>query len=152
MSNKEKIQVELEISSKSVNVQHAFCQNGHSLIDSSVKINGFAAIKVKVRANNQEGLLYLDPVYGSYNNIEKGLTIPKGTLVEMFCPECGKSLTDEQETCQVCSSPMFVFHLPKESIIEGCLKKGCMFHKLRIIDGEHQMMRLFENSTLESFL
>jgi hypothetical protein len=152
MSEKERIQVELEISSKSVNVQHAYCQNGHSLIDPSVKINGFPAIKVKVKAKSQEGLLYLDPVYGSYNNIEKGITIPKGTVVEMFCPECGESLSDETEVCQICSSPMFVFHLPKESIIEGCLKKGCMFHKLKIVDGEHQMERLFENSTLESFL
>ena len=152
MSDKEKIQVELEISPKSVNVQHAYCQNGHSLMDPSVKINGFPAIKVKVKAGGQEGLLFLDPVYGSYNNIEKGITIPKGTVVEMFCPECGESLSDDSEVCQVCSSPMFVFHLPKESIIEGCLKKGCMFHKLKIVDGEHQMMRLFENSTLESFL
>lgn len=152
MTDKEKIQVELEISSKSVNVQHAHCQNGHSLIDPSVKINGFPAIKVKVKAKDQEGVLYLDPVYGSYNNIEKGITIPKGTVVEMFCPECGESLSDDSEVCQICSSPMFVFHLPKESIIEGCLKKGCMFHKLKIVDGEHQMERLFENSTLESFL
>ncbi len=152
MTDKEKIQVELEISSKSVNVQHAHCQNGHSLMDPSVKINGFPAIKVKVKAKDQEGVLYLDPVYGSYNNIEKGITILKGTVVEMFCPECGESLSDDSEVCQICSSPMFVFHLPKESIIEGCLKKGCMFHKLKIVDGEHQMERLFENSTLESFL
>jgi hypothetical protein len=152
MSKKEKIQVELEVSEKSINVQHACCQNGHSLMDSSVKINGFPSIKVKVKANGQEGLLFIDPVYGSFNNIEKGISIPKGTVVELFCPECGESLTDEHETCQICSSPMFVFHLPKESIIEGCLKMGCMYHKLKIVDGEHQMMRLFENSTLESFL
>jgi hypothetical protein len=152
MSDKEKIQVEVEVSGKSINVQHAFCHNGHSLIDDSVKINDFPSIKVKVKANNEEGLLYIDPVYGSFNNIEKGINISKGTLVELFCPECGESLTDENEICQLCSSPMFVFHLPKESIIEGCLKMGCMYHKLKIVDGEHQMMRLFENSTLESFL
>jgi hypothetical protein len=47
---------------------------------------------------------------------------------------------------------MFVFNLPKGGIIEGCLKNGCVYHKMKIIDAEQLVARSFENSTLESYL
>ncbi len=152
MSDKEKIQVEVEVPSKSFTVEHVSCPNGHSLCDDKVKIHDKPSIKVKARYKDQDGYMFLDPVYGSYDNIEKGISLPKGAVVELFCPECGMSLTDPSETCQLCSSPMYIFHLPKGSIVEGCLKKGCMFHKMKIVDAEQQIARLFEDNTLESFL
>jgi len=151
MKSKEKIQIEVEVPSSTLNVQHAACPKGHLFRDEKVKIHGNPSLKVKVRNRGKEGFLYLDPVYGSFDNIEE-VTIKKGDVVEMFCPECGVSLKDTHETCQVCSSPMFTFHLPKGGIIEGCLKKGCFFHKLKIVDAEQQLSRSFENNTLESYL
>lgn len=152
MSEKEKIQIEVELSSKSLSIEHAVCPNNHSLSDKSVKINGKPSFKVKVKYKEQEGFMYLDPVYGSYENIEEGISLPRDAVAEFFCPECGVSLSDAEDRCQSCSSPMFVFHLPKGSIVEGCLKKGCTFHSMKIVDGERQIARLFENSTIESFL
>ena len=153
MSAKEKLQIEVEVSSKKLSVKHATCPNGHLLCSNdSIKIHGHPAIKVKIRYKSKEGYLYLDPVYGSYDNIFEGISMPKGAVAEFFCPECGVSLTDPSETCQLCSSPMFVFHLPKGGIIEGCLKKGCIFHKMKIVDAEQQIARSFENNTLESYL
>ena len=70
----------------------------------------------------------------------------------MFCPECGVNLKDPEDVCQLCASPMFVLHLPNGGIAEGCLKKGCMFHKMKIVDAEKQIARTFENNTLESYL
>lgn len=155
MEKNEKIQVEISVPSGSLNVRHAQCPNGHSLIDPEMKIGGHPAVKVKVSASGKSGMIYLDPVYGSYDNIEKGIDIPMDAIAEFFCPECDISLTDTHENCHLCSSPLYVFHLPKGSIVEGCLKKGCFFHQMKIVDGEEQMVRLFSNisnSTLESFL
>ena len=152
MANKEKIQIEVEIPSQTLHVHHTSCPKGHSLRDDKVKIHGDAAIKVNIKCKGKEGVLYLDPVYGSYDNIEEGVVIAKGDIVEMFCPKCGISLKDPADTCQSCSAPLFIFHLPKGGIVEGCMRKGCMYHKMKIVDAEKQVSRLFENSTLESYL
>jgi len=152
MAKKEKIQIEVEVSSKALEVKHVTCPNGHALFDEQVKFEGHPSIKVKVKLKDQAGYLYLDPIYGSYNKIEEGIKIPDDAVCEFFCPECDVSLTEQHETCQSCSSPLFVFHLPNHSIVEGCLKKGCTFHKIKIVDADSQIGRMFENDTLESYL
>jgi predicted RNA-binding Zn-ribbon protein involved in translation (DUF1610 family) len=152
MAKKEKVQIEVEVSSEILNVKHATCSKGHELCCSEKKIHGHQALKVKAKYKDQEGLMHLDPIYGSYDNIEEGMSMPKGGVAEFFCPECGENLTDSNDTCQLCSSPMFIFHLPNGGIVEGCLKKGCLFHKMKIVDAEQQIARSFENNTMESFL
>ena len=149
---KEKIQIEIDVPSKSFNVRNATCPNGHSLADESVTIHGHPSLKVKATSNGKSGFLYLDPIYGSYDNIEKGFSMREGDLAEFFCPECGVSLIDPDDTCQLCSAPLFIFHLPRGSFVEGCTRKGCMFHKLKIVTGEQQMGRLFGNSILERLM
>jgi hypothetical protein len=152
MAAKEKVQIEVEVSSQKLEVKHATCPKGHQLRDDTKNIHGHSALKVKVKFKEEEGILYLDPIYGSYDNIEEGIKLPKGGVVEIFCPECGVSLKDATDTCQMCSSPMFVFNLPNGGIVEGCLKKGCVYHKMKIVDAEKQISRSFENNTLESYL
>ena len=152
MVKKEKLHIEVEVPSKKFHVEHVYCPNGHSLCDEEKKIHGYPAIKVKVTIGAKEGIIYLDPVYGSFDNIEEGISIPNGGVVELFCLECGVNLTDPDESCQLCASPMFIFQLPKGGIVEGCLKKGCHYHKMKIVDAEQQISRLFENDTLESYL
>ena len=152
MPGKEKVQIEIEVASNKLNVKHAKCPKGHQLCCDEKKIHGNPSIKLKVKYKNHEGFIYLDPVYGSYDNIEEGLSMPKNAVAEFFCPECGVSLTDPSDTCQLCSSPMFVLELPNGGIVEGCLKKGCVYHKLKIVDAEQLIARSFENSTLESYL
>lgn len=152
MPKKEKLEIEVEVPSKKIHVEHVYCQKKHLLCDPEHKIHGYPAIKLKLKYRDKEGMLYLDPVYGSFDNIEEGIKPPKGAVVELFCPICGVSLVDRQETCQRCSSPMFVCYLPKGGIIEGCTRKGCYYHKVKIIDAEKQVSRLFENDTLQSYL
>ena len=152
MTKKEKLQIEVEVPAKQVHVEHVTCPNGHLLCDPTTLIHGFPSIKVKVKYRDQEGFLFLDPLYGSHDNIEQDIEIPQNAVVEFFCPECGVSLKSEEDTCQLCSSPLFLFHLPRGGIIEGCLKKGCLYHKMKIVDAEQQVARLFENDTLESYL
>ena len=152
MAKKEKVNIEVEVPHKKLRVTHATCPKGHMLQDSRIKIHREPSLKVKVRCRGKEGFLYLDPVYGRYDNIEENIKLREGDVVEMFCPECGISLRDTEETCQLCASPMFIFHLPGGGIVEGCTKKGCLFHKMKIVDAEKQFVRMFENSTLESYL
>lgn len=152
MPGKEKVQIEVEVPSKNLHVNHATCPNGHLLRDEKVKIHGYPSIKVNIKSKGKDGILYIDPVYGKYENKIENITLKKGDLVEMFCPECGVDLGDPNDTCQLCSSPMFVLNLPRGGIVEGCSKLGCVFHKLKIVDAEKQVSRLFENSTMESFL
>jgi hypothetical protein len=152
MAKKEKIQIEVEVSSDLLNVQHATCINGHLLRDESFEINGNPALKLKVKNREEEGIIYLDPVYGSHDNKEEGISIPNGDIVDLFCPECGLNLKDPEDTCKSCSAPMFVIHLPHGGIAEGCLRKGCLFHKMKIIDAEQQIARTFQNRSLESYL
>lgn len=155
MVKKEKIEVEISVASKSLNVKNPKCPNGHLLVSDEKNIGGFPSIKVNAKIGDREGIIFLDPVYGSYGHIYDSIEIKDGEITEFFCPECGTSLTDKHENCRLCSSPLFVFQLPKGSIAEGCLKKGCHFHKIRIVDSEEQMSRHFEDtstSTLESFL
>ncbi len=152
MVKKEKLEIEVEVPSKKIHVEHVFCPTGHQLVSQDRKINGFPAIKMKVKHQNKEGLIYIDPVYGSHENIEEGIKLQKGDVVDFFCPECGISLRAQGETCRLCSSPMFYASLPKGGIIELCSKKGCYYHKMKILDAEQQIARLFENDTLESYL
>lgn len=152
MAKKEKIQIEVEVKSKALEVKNVKCPNGHSLSDDEVKFQGHSSIKLKVKYKKKTGFMYLDPVYGSYNKIEEGITLPENAVVEFFCPECDVSLTEPNDTCQLCASPLFVLHLPKQSIVEGCLRKGCLYHKMKIVDAEQSLSRLFTDSTLESYL
>lgn len=148
MSTKDNVTVEIDVSPSGLHIEHPTCSKGHSLRCDNVKIHNYPSIKTKAKVRGEEGYIYIDPIYGSFDNIYEGMKISEGSIVELFCPECGESLTDPTEKCQVCASPMFVFHLPNKSIVEGCLKKGCMFHKLKIVDADQQLTRLFEERML----
>ncbi len=149
---KEKLQIEIEVPSKKIHVERVFCPKGHSLIDRKKTIHGFPSIKLALKYQGKDGVIYLDPVYGSFEHVEEGIKLPKGAVVEFFCPDCGITLTALEETCHLCASPMFICYLPKGGIIEGCLKKGCYSHKMKIVDAEEQIARLFSNDTLDSYL
>ncbi|NOZ56800.1 MAG: hypothetical protein GXO73_08460 [Calditrichaeota bacterium] len=146
-----KERIEIEVPPKKLTITHAHCPNGCDLMEESVKIGGYASVHVRVRYKDEEGDMYLDPRYGSFENISD-IEIPEGEIVELFCPHCGQSLRDEHERCRQCSAPMFALMLPHGGIIEGCLRKGCYEHELRIVSGEELLSRLFENDTLASFL
>lgn len=152
MPKKEKVQFEIEVPSKKIHVEHVYCPNGHSLCDPDTKIHGYPAIKVKVKYKKKEGILFMDPIYGSYDNIFEGINVPIKAIVDIFCPACDVSLKEEGESCRLCTSALFIFNLPNGGIVEGCLRRGCIYHKMKIVGAEEQISRLFENDTLESFL
>ena len=149
MATKEKIEV--TIPSKAIRIQNANCPRGCSLMDDEVKIDGHPSILVKAKHMQNEGIIHLDPVYGSFHNISD-LELNPEEVFEFFCPHCGVSLTDEGQTCHACSAPMFALHLPHGGIIEACLRNGCLEHSLKLVNGEELLRRLFEDQTLDAYL
>jgi hypothetical protein len=151
MKNNKKEIVKIEIPSKAIRVQHASCPRGHSLMDPEHKINGYPSVTVLVRYQEKEGLIHLDPVYGSFKNVPE-IEVEKDAVVGFFCPTCHVSLSDEGQVCSVCASPMFAIYLPHGGIVEGCLRNGCQFHNLKVSDGGELLKRLYEDHSLDSFL
>jgi hypothetical protein len=151
MPKTKKETVEIELPSKAIRIQNAGCPNGHSLMDKEHTINGYDSVSVLVKYKGEQGLIYLDPVYGSFKNVFE-IKVEGGGIVEFFCPHCRVSLIDEHQLCSICSSPMFALHLPHGGIIEGCSRNGCQFHTLKLVSGDELVKRLYESHTLDAYL
>jgi hypothetical protein len=119
-------------------------------MDPEVTIHDLPSIKVRCVSEGREGVLNLDPVYGRFDNIQDW-DPPKGTIVEFQCSSCGVSLKSEEETCQACGAPLFTLQLPS-GIVEGCLRRGCLYHRLTIVDSDQLLEKLFEQHHLDSYL
>lgn len=137
--NMEKIVV--QVPAASLRVEEALCPKGCDLMDPAVKIHGHSSIALRFAFDDEQGTIHLDPNYGTFDNVSDA-EIPKGKVVEFSCPHCGVSLRDEGELCRTCSSPMFALHLPKGGLLEGCLKSGCFYHTLRIVDLDAHFLRV----------
>ncbi len=151
MPDKKREVIRVEIPSKALRVRHAMCQNGHSLMDTDHTINGYASVAVRVKYKNKEGVIYLDPVYGSFRNVQEMQT-PENAVVEFFCPVCGDSLKSKHHKCQECSADMFEIFLPSGGTVVGCLRNGCHFHILKLANGEKFLDSLNRDENLELFL
>ena len=143
--------VEIMVPQGKLLVRNARCPKGCNLMDPDHLIHDHASIHVKAAAGGQSGSVYLDPMYGSYENLSE-VNVPPGEVVEFSCPHCGVSLTDPDATCAKCSAPMFVLHLPKGGFIEACERNGCSNHRLQIVTGEQAMQRAFDELGMDAFL
>jgi hypothetical protein len=143
--------VEVTVPAGKLHVQHAACPNGCSLMSKTVLIGGYPAITVAASYGDQAGVVHLDPAYGGFDNI-MGVDVPNGDVVEFSCPHCGVSLRHTSETCTTCSSPTFVVHLPRGSLVQGCLRKGCFAHKLVLADIGDQIASEFSEHGLDAYL
>ena len=151
MLKKNKEIISLGIPSRALRIQHACCANGHSLMDSTHTINGYSSIKILIRAGGHEGVIFLDPVYGSFSNVKK-FDLPKETIVEFYCPECQVNMESREYKCTECGSPMFEVHLPNGGKVAGCLKDGCHYHLLKLESGKELFDRLEKDETLDLYL
>ena len=134
----QKEKIILEVPAQALHVEHAHCPQGHSLMDPSVVIKGYASVKVILQYGSIRGSVLLDPIYGSFHNIYD-VDIPEGVIVDMFCPTCNVSMKTEHNHCDYCFSPTFELYLPNGGILEGCLKAGCHQHKLKLVDVDEQL-------------
>jgi len=119
-------------------------------MDPSTNIHDLPSIKVQYSFEGREGIAHLDPLYGRFESMHEW-DPALGTVVGFSCPKCGISLHSEEGTCQICAAPLFSLQL-SSGIIEGCLRRGCLYHKMTIVDSDALMERLFGQDQLNKYL
>ena len=131
----------LKVSSRAVSVhptgtlqiKQAQCPKRHDLIDRKVQIDSKPAIGIRFRKQEQTGLIYLDPMYGSQaHRLNDMPALEEG--VELLCPECSRSLIPEDEVCPDCGDPIYAFEVPLKGMVQGCLRDGCGWHRWEHVD------------------
>ena len=143
--------IEIDVPPGSLVVRHARCPGGCDLMDPGAPIHGRPSIHLLYRDADGEGDIRVDPAYGSFENVADR-DLRDGMVVEFFCPKCRVSLRAPGERCGVCSAPMFALHLPHGVVVEGCQRKACFHHKLRLVSDEEEMQRLFDRLVTDNYL
>ncbi len=116
-----------------VHIKNAVCAKTHSLIDSHHKIGGMSSIKMKLKSNNEEGFVHLDPIYGNQRNYF-GINIDKNSIQSLTCPTCDISLIDKNTKCPKCNGPVYKIQIPNQGFIEGCASFNDDFQRWSYID------------------
>ena len=114
-------------------IKKAQCPKRHSLMYAEVRIDGKPSIRVKVRANGNEGFVYLDPMYGMRGH-QHGISFDVKKGIQFVCPECASSLMVEHKTCPDCGSPIYTFEVPSKGMVEGCTRMECNWHRWEEVD------------------
>lgn len=114
-------------------IEHATCPKGHNLMDEHHKIDGRPSIKLKAKSSKNEGFIHLDPVYGNHNH-HYGIQFEKDEIIRLYCPHCGVSLVDENDTGPECHAPTYTIYIPNRGELKGCTKFGCNWQKWEYVD------------------
>lgn len=116
-------------------VESVFCPNGHNLLVDSVRIHDEPSIKMKIKIDEQEGLVFLDSIWGSHANLFTflGHGLDANGKVDAYCPYCNAHLNVElacgDESCD--SNEQIVLYLPgRKNKIQICPKISCPHHEL----------------------
>ncbi len=133
-----------------IGIRSASCSKGCSLMDQTTSIHNMPSIKVNYAVEGKDGVLHLDPLYGRFDSVHEW-DPPDGAIAEFSCPSCAVSLRSDEGTCQACGGPMFALQLPS-GIVEGCLRHGCLYHKMTIVDSDALMEDLFRQHHLDTWL
>ena len=143
--------IEIEVPAGRLFVRHARCPRGCDLMDPASPIRGHASVHLAYRGPGGEGHIRLDPAYGEHDNLLES-PLAEGVVVEFACPRCGVSLEAPSDRCSLCSAPMFELLLSHGGSVEGCERKGCFHHRLRLVTGEEGMQRLFDRIVTDNYL
>jgi two-component system NtrC family sensor kinase len=131
----------IRVSSKAINlsprgvlqIKRAQCRRRHDLVDRKVRIGDKPAITMSYVKDDQSGLIYLDPMYGSGEHRLGDMPgIDEG--VDLQCPECQASLLAEGERCPQCEAPIFAIEVPLKGMVYGCLREGCGWSRWEQVD------------------
>jgi two-component system NtrC family sensor kinase len=114
-------------------IKKAQCPKRHSLMYAEVRIDGKPSIRVKARADGNEGFVYLDPMYGMRGH-QHGISFDVKKGIQFVCPECASSLMVEHRTCPDCGSPIYTFEVPSKGMVEGCTRMECNWHRWEEVD------------------
>jgi len=137
----------VEVPSESICIKEACCPNGHSLMAPEHPMGGAPSIKVIfVSDSGEEGVAYLNPWYGNFE-VDSSFPMKEGEVVELFCPSCRADMRRPDDRCTFCGARMFQIKLPKGGMVEGCSRKGCHNHRLKVVDLSSQLGKIFDFDT-----
>jgi two-component system NtrC family sensor kinase len=114
-------------------IKTAVCRKRHELVDRKFQIDAKPSITMRFRKGEDTGLIHLNPMYGSDAHQLNGMPDLAGG-VELLCPECSTSLIAEGERCPKCGAPIYAFEVPLKGLVQGCLQKGCGWHRWEQVD------------------
>ncbi|MHB1312742.1 MAG: sensor histidine kinase [Gemmatimonadaceae bacterium] len=126
-------------------IKQAQCPKRHNLMNTEVRIDGKPSIRVKAKANGNEGFIYRDPMFGMSRH-QFGVALEAGMAVQVTCPDCASALTVEGSPCPQCGSATFQFEVPPRGMVEGCTSRACTWQRWaeleRLGDREFVEMRI----------
>lgn len=100
-------------------IKSASCSKNHSLLDSEHKIDGISSIRMKIKSDQNEGFINLDPVYKRHRHYF-GIALNKKKDIQLSCPTCDVTLIDRSKTCPECGGPVYRIAIPQQGHLEGC--------------------------------
>ncbi len=109
-------------------IKQAQCPKRHSLMSDEVRIDGKPSIRVKARADGNEGFIYRDPMFGLTRH-QFGLALTSTAGVQVTCPECATSLLEAGASCPACAAAVFAFEVPTKGMVECCTNRACTWQR-----------------------
>ena len=123
-----------------VNVKCPHCEK--SMMDEELKIDDYPSIKIKIEYKGKNGRVNLSSIYGSYN-IKSELDVPKGEIVNFFCPNCDSELKSTR-TCEICKAPMIAVKSAQEGSFQICSRHGCKKHLIEFENLESEIRVFYD--------
>ena len=112
-----------------------------SLMEEKTKIDEVPSIKVIIEYKQKKGELFLSSLYGSYN-VQSKLDVPKGAVVDFFCPYCGSSLKTGR-ICETCDAAMVGMNFHEGTRVQICSRRGCHKHLIEFEDLEKELLAFY---------
>ncbi len=69
-------------------IEHAYCPNGCSIIDSKNKINGFPGLRIKFKRTGMEGEFVISAIENDFDKVILSGSLVEGVQDELYCPHC----------------------------------------------------------------
>jgi len=96
-----------------------YCSNGHNLISDLATFAGHGGITIKLRNDQQEGLLSLSQVVGDKDRTFFDTNWTKNEIVEICCPTCSEPLPVYNECA--CGANLIAMFTTAESNFSDCI-------------------------------
>jgi two-component system NtrC family sensor kinase len=114
-------------------IKNAICPKRHSLFDDEFKVDGIPTIKLRIKNQNEDGFINLDPVYGKHRD-KYHIKIQSTKSVQVSCPKCNISLIEKDTFCPKCQSLVYSFEVPPRGMFEGCINPDCNWQRWSSVD------------------
>ena len=115
---------------------------GEGLNDPGHMIKDKPGIRLKVKANGEEDMLWLCSIYGSYDH-ETKLEIADKAVTRFFCPHCSKALAGKDE-CEECGAPLVHLNVIRGGKVIFCSRRGCKKHYVAFEDLSATLQQFYD--------